>query len=109
MAMVMPPTRPGVAKLWGRFLIALGRALIRKPGLFLLDEPLSSLDAMLRIELRAELKRLQRDMGATFLLATPDFAESQHVFVEPIGRFRIANGEPRMEHPPRYRRRRCQG
>ena len=56
--------------------VALGRALIRKPGLFLLDEPLSSLDAMLRIELRAELKRLQRDMGATFLLATPDFAEA---------------------------------
>jgi ABC-type sugar transport system ATPase subunit len=56
--------------------VALGRALIRKPGLFLLDEPLSSLDAMLRIELRAELKRLQRDLGATFLLATPDFSEA---------------------------------
>jgi multiple sugar transport system ATP-binding protein len=56
--------------------IALGRALIRTPTLFLLDEPLSSLDAMLRIELRAELKRLQRDLGATFLLATPDFNEA---------------------------------
>jgi ABC-type sugar transport system ATPase subunit len=56
--------------------VALGRALIRKPGLFLLDEPLSSLDAMLRIELRAELKRLQRDLGATFLLATSDFSEA---------------------------------
>ena len=56
--------------------VALGRALIRKSGLFLLDEPLSSLDATLRIELRAELKRLQRDLGATFLLATPDFSEA---------------------------------
>lgn len=56
--------------------VALGRALVREPSLFLLDEPLSSLDAMLRIELRAELKRLQRERGATFLMTTPDFAEA---------------------------------
>lgn len=56
--------------------IALGRALIRTPSLFLLDEPLSSLDAMLRIELRAELKRLQRECGCTFLMATPDYTEA---------------------------------
>jgi len=56
--------------------VALGRALVRTPSLFLLDEPLSSLDAMLRIELRAELRRLQRDLGYTFLMATPDFAEA---------------------------------
>lgn len=56
--------------------VALGRALIREPALFLLDEPLSSLDAMLRIELRAELRRLQRDFGHSFFLATPDFAEA---------------------------------
>lgn len=59
--------------------VALGRSLVRNPSLFLLDEPLSSLDAMLRIELRAELKRLQRESGHTFLLATPDFAEAMAV------------------------------
>jgi multiple sugar transport system ATP-binding protein len=56
--------------------VALGRALVRKPGLFLLDEPLASLDAVLRVELRAELKRLQRELGFAFLLATPDYAEA---------------------------------
>jgi multiple sugar transport system ATP-binding protein len=56
--------------------IALGRALIRSPQLFLLDEPLSSLDAKLRIELRAELRRMQRDHGYTFLMATPDYHEA---------------------------------
>ncbi|HEY0275399.1 MAG TPA: ABC transporter ATP-binding protein, partial [Paenirhodobacter sp.] len=56
--------------------VALARALVRDPTVFLLDEPLSSLDAMLRIELRAELRRLQSEQGHTFVLATPDFQEA---------------------------------
>lgn len=56
--------------------VALGRALIRTPQLFLLDEPLSSLDAKLRVELRAELRRMQLEQGYTFLMATPDYHEA---------------------------------
>jgi len=59
--------------------IALGRALIRTPNLFLLDEPLSSLDAKLRAELRTELRRMQQEQGYTFLLATPDYQEAMAV------------------------------
>ncbi len=56
--------------------VALGRAMIRAPRFYLLDEPLSSLDFMLRIDLRTELKRLQRESGRTFLFATPDYTEA---------------------------------
>ncbi len=56
--------------------IAIGRALIRRPQLLLLDEPLTNLDAKLRHDTRAELKRLHRDLGMTMLYATPDELEA---------------------------------
>ena len=56
--------------------VAIGRALVRRPAVFLMDEPLSSLDAKLRSELRLELKRIQQDMGATIIYVTHDQIEA---------------------------------
>ena len=56
--------------------VAIGRALVREPAIYLMDEPLSSLDAKLRAELRLELKRIQQDLGATILYVTHDQIEA---------------------------------
>jgi multiple sugar transport system ATP-binding protein len=56
--------------------VAIGRALVRRPAVFLMDEPLSSLDAKLRGELRLELKRIQQDLGATIIYVTHDQIEA---------------------------------
>ena len=56
--------------------VAIGRALVRRPAIYLMDEPLSSLDAKLRAELRLELKRIQVDLGATVLYVTHDQIEA---------------------------------
>ncbi len=56
--------------------VSIGRALVREPNLFLMDEPLSSLDAKLREDLRLELKRIQRELGATIVYVTHDQLEA---------------------------------
>jgi multiple sugar transport system ATP-binding protein len=56
--------------------VAIGRALVRRPGIFLLDEPLSNLDAELRVAMRAELAALRRRIGGTMIYVTHDQAEA---------------------------------
>ena len=56
--------------------VAMGRAIVRQPKLFLFDEPLSNLDAKLRVQMRAEIRRLQRRMAVTSLYVTHDQVEA---------------------------------
>ncbi|GAB4283014.1 MAG: ABC transporter ATP-binding protein [Roseovarius sp.] len=78
--------------------VSIGRALVRRPNIYLMDEPLSSLDAKLRAELRVELKRIHAQLGATFLYVTHDQIEAMtmatHVGVLDQGRI-VQFGSPR--------------
>jgi multiple sugar transport system ATP-binding protein len=56
--------------------VAMGRAIVREPSAFLMDEPLSNLDAKLRVQMRAEVSRLQRDLGTTTIYVTHDQVEA---------------------------------
>ena len=56
--------------------VAMGRAIVREPAAFLMDEPLSNLDAKLRVQMRAEISRLQRDLGVTTIYVTHDQVEA---------------------------------
>jgi multiple sugar transport system ATP-binding protein len=78
--------------------VSIGRALVRNPSVYLMDEPLSSLDAKLRADLRIELKSIQADRGATLLYVTHDQIEAMtmatHVGVLDKGRL-VQFGPPR--------------
>ena len=78
--------------------VSIGRALVRRPRIYLMDEPLSSLDAKLRADLRIELKRIHAELGATFLYVTHDQIEAMtmatHVGVLDHGRL-VQYGPPR--------------
>ena len=68
--------RPGQLSGGQRQRVAMGRAIVRKPLAFLMDEPLSNLDAKLRVQMRAEISRLQRDVGVTTIYVTHDQVEA---------------------------------
>ena len=59
--------------------VAIGRALVRRPKVMLMDEPLSNLDALLRLNMRVELKKLQRELSQTIIFATPDQLEAMTI------------------------------
>ena len=56
--------------------VAIGRAIVRKPGVFLFDEPLSNLDANLRVQMRVELTKLHKELGSTMIYVTHDQTEA---------------------------------
>jgi multiple sugar transport system ATP-binding protein len=68
--------RPGALSGGQRQRVAMGRAIVREPQAFLMDEPLSNLDAQLRVQTRAEIRRLQRELGVTTIYVTHDQTEA---------------------------------
>ena len=85
--------------------VALARAFVIRPRLLLLDEPLSNLDAKLRLEMRTELRRLQRELGITMLYVTHDQSEalalSDRVIVMKLGRIEQASTPQELYSRPR--------
>jgi multiple sugar transport system ATP-binding protein len=84
--------------------VALGRAIIRRPQVLLLDEPLSALDSQLRASARAEILRLHREIGATLVLVTHDQHEAlsmaTHLVVMDAGRVAQAGTAEELFHRP---------
>jgi multiple sugar transport system ATP-binding protein len=68
--------RPGQLSGGQRQRVAIGRAIVRNPEVFLFDEPLSNLDAALRVDMRMELSKLHQDLGATMIYVTHDQVEA---------------------------------
>lgn len=68
--------KPGQLSGGQRQRVAVGRAMVRQPAVFLMDEPLSNLDAKLRVQMRAEIKELHKRLGITFVYVTHDQSEA---------------------------------
>jgi multiple sugar transport system ATP-binding protein len=84
--------------------VAMGRAIVREPQAFLMDEPLSNLDAKLRVQMRAEIARIQRDLGTTTIYVTHDQVEAMtlgdRVAVMRKGLLQqVANPQVLYDHP----------
>jgi sn-glycerol 3-phosphate transport system ATP-binding protein len=87
--------------------VAMGRAIVRKPQAFLFDEPLSNLDAKLRVQMRVEIKRLQRALGVTSIYVTHDQVEamtlSDQLVVMNAGEIEQAGSPTELYRRPRTR------
>ncbi len=97
--------RPGQLSGGQRQRVAIGRAIVRRPRAFLLDEPLSNLDAKLRVMMRAELIKLQQEIGVTTVFVTHDQVEAmtlgQRVAVMRDGRLQQVGPPQELYHHPR--------
>ena len=87
--------------------VALGRAIVREPAVFLFDEPLSNLDAKMRVEMRAEIVRLHQRLGATMIYVTHDQVEAmtmgERIVVMNGGRIQQAAAPLEVYHRPANR------
>jgi multiple sugar transport system ATP-binding protein len=77
--------------------VAMGRAIVRDPAVFLMDEPLSNLDAKLRVQMRAEISRIQRSLGATTIYVTHDQVEAMTMGDRVVV---LRKGELQQDGPP---------
>ena len=77
--------------------VALARAMVKKPDIFILDEPLSNLDAKLRVQMRSELKRIHDKLGTTFIYVTHDQVEAMSMGTQIIV---MNNGEVMQDAKP---------
>lgn len=95
---------PGTYSGGERRRVAIGRALVRRPRVLLLDQPLTDLDARIRQEMTAELKRLQRETGQTMIYATHDYEEAvtmaDHILVMKEGAIEQLGGPEEIYEQP---------
>jgi len=97
--------KPGQLSGGQRQRVAIGRAIVRNPEVFLFDEPLSNLDAALRVQMRGEISRLHKDIGATMIYVTHDQVEAMtmadKIVVLSAGRIEQVGSPLELYHRPR--------